>query len=371
MKIFGQFPGGRHLGDDEIKNVIDVISSRSPYRFAGLNLKHYCNKLESEMSNFVNKKHCLVVNSGTAALHCALHAIGIKKGDEVIVPAYGWSADLMTILALGATPIIAPVSSDCNLDLKRLDKCISEKTKALIVIHMRGYPCDFRDITSKFKSLNIPIIEDCAQAHLATWQSKVAGSFGDAGAYSFYPTKNLGAPGDAGMLITQTASLAERAGRLRNYGQSERYHHPELGMNSRLDEMQAAILAERLKWLHQFTERRRHTANAYRASITNPLVQQLAAPEEPTAHVYHLFVITCQQRDALQSHLQTEGVQALIHYPVPIHEQVPCKMLQRDPQGLKASENHAGDCLSLPCHPQMTEDAISTVIDAVNSFKAN
>ncbi len=173
------------------------------------------------------------------------------------------------------------------------------------------------------------------------------------------------------MLVTHTASLAERAARLRNYGQSVRYHHPELGINSRLDEIQAAMLAERLKWLQPFTEQRRHIAAAYSAGITNQRVRQLAAPEDPAAHVYHLYVVTCPQRDALQAHLQTQGVQALIHYPVPVHEQIPCQALQRDPQGLKASENHAAQCLSLPCHPHMTETDVAQIIAAVNSFKAS
>jgi dTDP-4-amino-4,6-dideoxygalactose transaminase len=170
-------------------------------------------------------------------------------------------------------------------------------------------------------------------------------------------------------LVTRTGGLAERAAFLRNYGQSVRYHHPELGMNSRLDEMQAAMLAERLKWLQPFTKQRRYIAAVYRAGITNPLVRQLAVPEEPAAHVYHLYVVICPQRDALQAHLHTEGIQALIHYPVPVHEQIPCQDLHIDPQGLKASEQHAAQCLSLPCHPQMTDGDIAQVITAVNSFR--
>lgn len=215
----------------------------------------------------------------------------------------------------------------------------------------------------------IALIEDCAQAHLATWHGKVAGSFGVAGAYSFYPTKNLGAPGDAGMLVTNNQVISDRASKLRNYGQSVRYQHPELGMNSRLDEIHAAMLAERLKWLPVFTERRRQIADAYRVGINNTLVQLLASPEEHIAHVYHLFVITCEQREQLQSHLNACGVQALIHYPICIHEQQPCLNIARDPYGLKASERHAATCLSLPCHPQMSDEDVASVIAAVNIFK--
>ena len=216
---------------------------------------------------------------------------------------------------------------------------------------------------------SIALVEDCAQAHLAAWQGKVAGSFGAAGAYSFYPTKNLGAIGDAGMLVTQDEALAKRAGRLRNYGQSVRYHHPEIGMNSRLDEIQAAMLSERMQWLPEFTLRRRQIADAYLTGIDNPHVRLLALPEEPLAHVYHLFVVTCDQRDALQAHLQQHQVQSLIHYPIPVHQQEPCQNMARDPRGLSNSERHAASCLSLPCHPQMTDNNIATVIAAMNSFQ--
>jgi dTDP-4-amino-4,6-dideoxygalactose transaminase len=213
------------------------------------------------------------------------------------------------------------------------------------------------------------LIEDCAQAHLATWHGKVAGSFGAAGAYSFYPTKNLGGVGDAGVLVMRSELLAQRAARLRNYGQGDRYQNLVLGMNSRLDEIHAAILVERLKWLSKFTERRRQIAMAYRARIQNPLVRQLDAPEQSLAHVYHLYVIACEQRDALQLHLQQNQVQALIHYPIPIHKQESCLNIARDPMGLANSEIHASTCLSLPCHPQMSEADVNTVILAVNSFQ--
>ena len=216
---------------------------------------------------------------------------------------------------------------------------------------------------------SIYLIEDCAQAHLAEWHGKVAGSFGVAGAYSFYPTKNLGAPGDAGMLVTASEEIAQRAARLRNYGQSVRYQHPEIGMNSRLDEMHAAILAERFKWLPEFTNKRRTIATQYHDKINNPLVKLLVKPEESGAHVYHLFVIGCEQRDALQSWLQDKGVQSLIHYPICIQKQDPCLEIARDPLGLANSERHAEVCLSLPCHPQMTDGNIDTVIAAVNAFK--
>ena len=325
---------------------------------------------EKQWAQICGVEHSVGVGNGMDAIEIALRSLDIGPGDEVITTPMTAFATVLAILRAGATPVLAdidPASSLLSLDSAQ--RCLSPKTKAVVLVHMYGQVRAMSAWTALCEAAGIHLIEDCAQAHLATWQGKVAGSIGVAGAYSFYPTKNLGAPGDAGMLISHSTSLAERAARLRNYGQSVRYHHPELGMNSRLDEMQAAILTERLKWLQPFTEQRRLIANTYRAGITNPLVQQLAPPEEPAAHVYHLYVITCPHRDELQAHLQTQGVQALIHYPVPVHEQIPCQALQRDPRGLKASEDHAAQCLSLPCHPQMTEADISQVIDAVNSFK--
>ena len=326
---------------------------------------------EKQWAQACGVEHGVGVGNGLDAIEITLRSLDIGLGDEVITTPMTAFATVLAIVRAGATPVLADIDPDSALlSLESAQRCLSPKTKAVVLVHLYGQVRAMSAWSDFCQAAGIHLIEDCAQAHLATWQGKFAGSFGTAGAYSFYPTKNLGAPGDAGMLVTHTASLAERAARLRNYGQSVRYHHPELGMNSRLDEMQAAILAERLKWLQPFTEQRRHIAAAYRAGIANPLVRQLATPEEPAAHVYHLFVVTCPQRDALQAHLQTQGVQALIHYPVPVHEQVPCQTLHRDPKGLKGSEHHAAQCLSIPCHPQMTEAEIAQVVATLNSFKA-
>jgi dTDP-4-amino-4,6-dideoxygalactose transaminase len=215
------------------------------------------------------------------------------------------------------------------------------------------------------------LLEDCAQAHSAKSNGTVAGSFSVAGAYSFYPTKNLGTLGDGGMIVTGSQEVAERAMRLRNYGQSTRYSHPVLGLNSRLDEIHAAMLSERMKWLDVFTRRRQQVANRYIAQISNPAVSCLAPAEEQDSHVYHLFVVTCAKRDALQRYLSDRAIQTLIHYPIPVHFQEPCRNISRDPLGLTVSEQHAATCLSIPCHPQMSEDEVATVIDAINSFRAN
>jgi dTDP-4-amino-4,6-dideoxygalactose transaminase len=314
--------------------------------------------------------HAVGVGNGMDAIEIALRALDVGPGDEVITTPMTAFATVLAILRAGATPVLADIDPETALlSIESAARCVSPRTKALLLVHLYGQVRNMKALSDFCAKHGIKLVEDCAQAHLAAWQGKVAGSFGAAGAYSFYPTKNLGAPGDAGMLVTNDETLAQRAGRLRNYGQSVRYHHPEIGMNSRLDEIQAAMLSERLKWLPEFTARRRQVANAYRSGISNPTVRHLAAPEDPLAHVYHLFVISCDQRDALQTHLQQNQVQSLIHYPIPIHRQEACLKIAGDPNGLSNSDSHAASCLSLPCHPQMTDSDIATVISVLNSFQ--
>jgi dTDP-4-amino-4,6-dideoxygalactose transaminase len=310
------------------------------------------------------------VGNGQDAIEIALRALDIGTGDEVITTPMTAFATVLAIIRAGATPVLADIEPDTALlSVTSVQCCLSPRTKAVVLVHLYGQMPNMKPWLELCDTAGINLIEDCAQAHLAQWQGKFAGSFGKAGAYSFYPTKNLGAIGDAGAIITNDETLVQRASRLRNYGQSQRYHHPELGMNSRLDELQAALLAERLKWLPEFTQRRRAIGAAYHAGLQHPKVKLLAPPEEELAHVYHLFVITCEHRAELQAHLQAHDVQTLIHYPIPVHYQEACKDITCDPNGLHHSEYHAQTCLSLPCHPQMSNDNISQVIKAVNSFK--
>jgi dTDP-4-amino-4,6-dideoxygalactose transaminase len=316
--------------------------------------------------------HGVGVGNGMDALEIILRALDIGPGDEVITTPMTAFATVLAILRAGATPVLADIQTDTALlSLTSVQRCLSPKTKAIVLVHLYGQVRAMDAWVAFCAQHGIALVEDCAQAHGATWQGKVAGSFGVAGAYSFYPTKNLGAVGDAGMVVTQSVALAARMRCLRNYGQSERYHHPELGMNSRLDEIQAALLSERLRWLPEFTQRRQALAQAYQRGIHNPQVQQMATPESQQAHVQHLYVIRCNRRDALQAHLQQHEIQALIHYPIPVHAQAPCRNIARDPDGLGNSEQHAASCLSLPCHPQMTDAAVNQVIAAVNSFTAS
>jgi dTDP-4-amino-4,6-dideoxygalactose transaminase len=325
---------------------------------------------ESAWAQACGAAHAVGVGNGMDAIEIGLRALGIGPGDEVITTPMTAFASALAILRAGAAPVLADIDAATGLlDLASVERCVTPATKAVMPVHLYGRIGDMPAWADFCQTRGLHLVEDCAQAHLARWEGRGAGTFGAFGAYSFYPTKNLGAIGDAGALVTQSAALAAQAACLRNYGQSERYHHPELGMNSRLDELQAALLLVKMRWLEEMTVRRRQIAGELAAGIANPAVTGLAAPTAPEAHVHHLFVVLCAERDRLQAHLRAAGIQALIHYPVPVHRQKPCIGVARDPQGLTRAEQHADRCLSLPCHPQMDQAQVARVVDAVNSFR--
>lgn len=310
------------------------------------------------------------VGNGLDAIEIGLRAIGIGPGDEVITTPMTAFATVLGIQRAGATPVLADIDLDTALlDSDSVGRCVTARTKAILLVHLYGQVRDMDRWNALCTERGLVLLEDCAQAHLARWGDHVAGGFGAWGAYSFYPTKNLGAPGDAGALVTNDAGIADRARMLRNYGQATRYEHPLLGLNSRLDEMQAAILRAKLAWLEASTNRRREIAGRYLAGIRNPAVQLLAAPRRAESHVYHLFVLRCAQREALMAYLRECGVESIIHYPVPAHRQPPAQALARDPQGLSRTDQHAQTCLSIPCHPNMTDEQVDVVVQAVNAFR--
>ena len=328
-----------------------------------------CEAFERQWADVCGVRRGVGVANGMDAIEIALRALGVGPGDEVVTTPMTAFATVLAILRAGATPVLADIDpATALLSPASVRRCLTPRTRALMLVHLYGQLRAMPQWLALCSEAGIALVEDCAQAHYATLAGRVAGSFGTVGAYSFYPTKNLGAAGDAGMLVTSDEALALRATQMRNYGQSERYHHPVIGLNSRLDEVHAAMLAARLPWMRGFNERRQAIAAAYRAGLSNPAVHLLAPPEEPAAHAHHLFVVTCARRDALQAHLQERGVQTLIHYPIPVHRQSSCTGLHRDPAGLAASEQHAATCLSLPCHPKLTDDELAQVIDAVNGF---
>jgi dTDP-4-amino-4,6-dideoxygalactose transaminase len=328
-----------------------------------------CEDFERRWASVCGVARGVGVGNGMDAIEIALRALGIGPGDEVVTTPMTAFATVLAILRAGAEPVLADIAPDTALlSPASVKRCLSARTKAVVLVHLYGQVRAMNEWLTLCNEAGVALIEDCAQAHYATLAGRVAGSFGVAGAYSFYPTKNLGAAGDGGMLVTSDEALADRAAMLRNYGQSQRYHHPVIGLNSRLDELHAAMLSARLPWMDGFNARRQAIARMYRSGLYNAAVRVLAPPEAPAAHVFHLFVVCCTRRDALQAHLQRCGVQSLIHYPIAVHQQPPSAELRRDPAGLAASEQHAATCLSLPCQPQLTDDEVGQVIDAVNSF---
>jgi dTDP-4-amino-4,6-dideoxygalactose transaminase len=314
--------------------------------------------------------HAVGVGNGLDALVIALRGLGIGAGDEVVTTPMTAFATVLAIRLAGATPVLADIDPETALlDPGSVERCVSPRTRAVLPVHLYGRIGDMDRWAELCRAKSLSLVEDCAQAHLAHWRGRPAGSFGACGAYSFYPTKNLGALGDAGALVTNDEALATRARRLRNYGQEDRYRHAETGLNSRLDEIQAAILRVRLEQLQRWTERRRQVASLLRSRLSNPAVAPLQAAAAPEQDVHHLFVVRCEARERLLEHLKQAGVESLIHYPVPAHEQPPGRQLRRDPRGLPHAERHARTCLSLPCHPQLSDDDVARVADAVNAFR--
>jgi dTDP-4-amino-4,6-dideoxygalactose transaminase len=309
--------------------------------------------------------HAVGVGTGTDALALALRASGIGPGDEVITTPLSAAYSALAIMMTGARPVFADIDPDrLTLDPAAAAAAVTPRTKALLPVHLYGQPADMPALMRIASRHGLTVIEDCCQAHMATCEGTPVGSFGAAGAFSFYPTKNLGALGDGGAIATNDAALAARLRRLRNGGQTDRYHHGEFGVNSRLDEMQAAILHARLAWLPRWTAERRTLAAAYRRRLSGAAV---AVPAEHDAgHVYHLFPVLSRQRDALQSHLRARGVETLIHYPLPIPRQP--ALASQQPAECPVADRVCAEVLSLPLHPGLTERSVEEVAAALVAF---
>jgi len=325
---------------------------------------------EKSWAAFCGTKHCIGVANGMEAIELALRALGIGNGDEVITTPMTAIATVLAILHAGATPVLADIDPQTALlDRESVARVLTKQTKALLPVHLYGRLPDMDAWSAFCKDAGIHLVEDCAQAHGARFSGKSAGAFGEVSAFSFYPTKNLGAKGDAGAVLTNSSEIAERVRSLRNLGGTSRYAHREAGLNSRLDELQAAILSERLLFLAAFNSRRQAIAHSYQSGITNPAIEHLAAPKNPASHVYHLFVIRTAERDRLAEFLKSRDIETLIHYPVPAHRQECCRNIRYDSNGLPNAEAHAKSCLSLPCHPQLTDEQVRTVVSTVNEFR--
>lgn len=323
---------------------------------------------EEAFAAYCHTKYCVGCGNGLDALMLALRALGVGEGDEVIVPSNTYIATALAATYVGATPVfVEPDIRTYNIDPALIEEKITPKTKAIMPVHLYGQPCDMDPIMAIAKKYNLYVIEDCAQAHGATYKGQIIGSFGDAAGFSFYPGKNLGALGDAGAAVSNNKELADKIRAMGNYGSDYKYHHVYKGVNSRLDELQAAFLSAKLPLMDKVNEDRRATAKKYLEGIKNDAIILPYIPEwaEP---VWHLFAVRCDRRDELAAYLQEKGIGTNKHYPIPMHLQ-DCYADLNIPQGaLPIAEEISATELSLPMYYGMTDEEIQYVIDAMNAF---
>jgi len=320
---------------------------------------------ESEFAALTGTPRAVGVGTGTDAIALILRGLGIGAGDEVITTPLSAAYTALAVMMAGARPVFADIDPDrLTLDPGAVEAIVSPRTRALLPVHLYGQPADLPALVAIAERHHLALVEDCCQAHLATCGGTPVGTFGQAAAYSFYPTKNLGALGDGGAITTGDADLADRLKRLRNGGQTDRYHHVEFGVNSRLDELQAAFLRARLPLLGRWTEARRRIAAQYRARLRNDGIT--VPPERDPGHVYHLFPIRCAARARLQAHLSAAGVGTLIHYPVPIPRQ-PAFAGER-PAACPVADRVSAEVLSLPLYPALPGRELDAIIEAVSAF---
>ncbi len=322
--------------------------------------------LEREFSSFCGSGEGIGVNSGTDAIALSLRALGIGGEDEVITSALSAPPTAIAVRLAGARPVFADIDPlTLNLDPESVEERITSRTRVLLPVHLYGRPADMVRMEHIAREHDLILLEDCAQAHGASLHGKPVGTWGKAGCFSFYPTKNLGAYGDAGMVITSDPALARELRSLRDYGRADRDRVERIGVNSRLDELQAAFLRLKLRRLEAWNTRRRELARRYLEAFSD-LPVGLPTPSRGEEHVYHLFVITCRERDALREHLARRGVETAVHYSLPLHRQTPFTEVENPPC---PQAEHAAQCvLSLPLYPQLTDREQEEVIAAVRDF---
>lgn len=319
---------------------------------------------ERDFAAYHGVSHAIGVANGTDAIELALRALGIGPGDEVITVAHTAVATVCAVERTGARPVLVDIhEATRTLDPAAAAAAVTPRTKAIVPVHLYGHPADMEALAELAARHGLAIVEDCAQAHGARMEGRLAGTIGHLGAFSFYPTKNLGAYGDGGAVITDDAVLAERVRRLRNYGQEDRYHHAERGQNSRLDEMQAALLRVKLAHLDSHNAIRRRLAGEYSRRLAGVATPACRAGAEP---VFHLYVVRHPRRNPLMEALRERGIGTLIHYPVPVHLQKGYRDLGYAPGSLPVTERTADEILSLPLYVGLTPEAVGSVSDTVN-----
>lgn len=323
---------------------------------------------EKAFAEYCGTKYCIGVGNGLDALVMALKALGIGIGDEVIVPSNTYIATALAVTYVGATPVfVEPDIRTFNIDSSKIEAAITDKTKAIMPVHLYGQACDMDPIMEIAKKHNLFVVEDCAQAHGATYKGKKVGTFGDAAGFSFYPGKNLGALGDAGATLTNNKELADKIRAYGNYGSDYKYHHIYKGNNSRLDEMQAAFLAAKLPHLEKMNVERRRIARLYMNGIKNEKVILPYVPEDMIP-VWHIFAIRCKRREELEKFLNNKGIGTNKHYPIPMHLQECYKDLRFKEGDFPIAEEISSTELSIPMYYGMTDEQIQYVINCINEF---
>lgn len=364
MKVpFVSFKPMEHELDNDLRAAFERVYQRSWYIEGEEDAA-----FEKEFADYCGTEYCIGCGNGLDALMLALKALGIGAGDEVLVPSNTYIATALAVTYTGATPVfVEPDIRTYNLDPANLEAALTERTKAIMPVHLYGQSCDMDSIVSFAKEHSLFVVEDCAQAHGATYKGRKVGTFGDAAGFSFYPGKNLGALGDAGAAVTGDKALADKIRALGNYGSDYKYHHIYQGNNSRLDEMQAAFLATKLPHLERMNVERRRIAARYLNEIHN---EQMVLPYvlPGTEPVWHIFAIRCKRRDKLAEYLAEKEISTNKHYPIPIHLQGAYANLHIPKGALPIAEEISATQLSLPMYYGMTDDEISYVIDALNGF---
>lgn len=322
---------------------------------------------EKQFARYLGVKHCVALNSGTGALILAFRALGIKEEDEVICPANAYIASVLGITENRGTPIFVDADDYMEIDADAIESKITDKTKAILPVHLHGHSSNMDKIRAIADRHNLYVIEDCAQCHGSTYNGKLTGTFGTIGCFSFYPTKPLGAFGDAGAIVTNNDELAEKVRLLRNYGSKIKYHNEIVGVNSRMDEIQAALLQVGLKYLDEGNKERQRIAEKYLAQITNPLV--LPQKTDPKVnHVYHLFPVLVKERDRFQAYLKEYGIGSAVHYPIPSYMAECYKKWGYAWGDFPNACRYAKQEVSLPIYAGMPEEEIDYVIKIVNRF---
>lgn len=353
VDLQGQYLRIKSEIDNAIQSVIDstaFIQGKEVHEFA------------SSLSVYLDGTHVIPCANGTDALQIAMMVLGLKPGDEVILPVHTYVATAEVIALLGLTPVFVDVYPDTfNIDVSQVESKITSKTKAIVPVHLYGQCADMDSLMSIAKKHNLKVIEDAAQSIGAKYKGKFSGTIGDIGTTSFFPSKNLGCFGDGGAILTRSGELAEQIRMIANHGQKKKYHHETVGVNSRLDTIQAAVLNVKLKYLPEYERRRNEAASYYDKHLTDVVIP---VRSKDSSHVFHQYTVKAEKRDQLKDFLQSKGVPTMIYYPVPLHHQ---KAYRQD-KTFPVTEQLSKEVLSLPIHTEMTEEQLAYICSNVKAF---